>query len=105
MFIVKQEKPKEKIIKISFSDEKRANRLFQKLLFYNKFIEKPRIKNLETNDLLFYHESTFFYHELNIIMISKTYKWYTTNYKVTQKIICHNSRLVNQALKIYLQTY
>ena len=48
------------IIKVSFSDEKRANRLFQKLLLYNKFIEKPRIKKLETNDLLFYHESTFF---------------------------------------------
>ena len=38
-------------IKMSFWDEKEAKRLFQKLAFYNTFIEKPPIKHLKNIDL------------------------------------------------------
>ena len=53
--------------------------MFQKLLFYNTFIEKPRIKRLTNIDLL--HELSF-YDELNIRQISKAFKAYARNYRI-----------------------
>ena len=50
-------------VKINYCNEKEAKILFQKLLFYNTFIEKPRIKRLTNIDLL--HELSF-YDELSI---------------------------------------
>ena len=44
---------------MSFWGEKEAKRLFQKLPFYNAFIEKLRIKHLKNKYLL---------HELHFIM-------------------------------------
>ena len=48
---------------MSFWNEKEAKRLFQKLPFYNTFIEKARVKHLKNIDLL--HKIPF-YDELNI---------------------------------------
>ena len=42
---------------MSFWDEKETKTLFQELLFYNAFIEKPLIKNVKNTDLL--HEFPF----------------------------------------------
>ena len=36
---------------MKFGDENEAKRLFQKLPFYNTFIEKPCIKHLKNIDL------------------------------------------------------
>ena len=58
---------------MSFWAEKEAKILFQKLPFYNAFIEKPRIKHLKNTDFL--HEISF-YDELNIAKILKTFKRY-----------------------------
>ena len=51
---------------MSFWDEKKAKRLFQKPPFYNVLIEKPKIKHLSNKDLL--HELPF-YHELSVLEI------------------------------------
>ena len=56
---------------MSFSDEKEAKGLFQKLPFYNIPTEKPRIKHLKNIDLL--HELSF-YDDLNIKQVSKAFK-------------------------------
>ena len=66
-------------IKVSFWDEKEANRLFQELPFYNALIEKPRIKRVKNIDLL--HELPF-YDELSVVKISKAFKRYTRSYKI-----------------------
>ena len=52
-----------KLYKNDFWDEKEAKRLFQKLPFYNTFIDKPHIKHLKIIDLQ--HELPF-YNELSI---------------------------------------
>ena len=57
--------------KISFWDVKEAKWLFQKLQFYNLFIEKPSIKRLKNINLP--HELTF-YDKLSIEKISKAFK-------------------------------
>ena len=64
---------------MSFWDEKEAKRLFQKLLFYNVLIEKPRIEHLKNLDLL--HELPF-YDELSIVKISQAFRRYTGSYKI-----------------------
>ena len=66
-------------VKINYCNEKEAKILFQKLLFYNTFIEKPRIKRLTNIDLL--HELSF-YDELNIRQTSKAFKTYARNYRI-----------------------
>ena len=43
---------------MNFYDEKEGKRLFQKLPFYNKFIEKQQIIQLKNIDLL--HELPFY---------------------------------------------
>ena len=57
--------------KISFWDVKEAKWLFQKLQFYNLFIEKPSIKRLKNINLP--HELTI-YDKLSIEKISKAFK-------------------------------
>ena len=59
--------------------KKKAKTLFQKLLFYNVLIEKPRIKRLKNIDLL--HELPF-YNELSILKISEAFKRYVRSYRV-----------------------
>ena len=68
-----------KHIKINFWDKKEAKRLFQKLPFYNTFIEIPHIKHLKNIDLLC---ELPFYDELNIEKISKAFKRYARSYKM-----------------------
>ena len=67
------------VIKVNFWDEKEAKKLFQKLPFYNMFIEKPKIKGFKDMDLL---QELPFYTELNIYEMSKSFAWYERNYKV-----------------------
>ena len=67
------------VIKVSFWDEKEATKLFQKLPFYNIFIEKPKIKAFKDMDLL---QELPFYTELNIYEMSKSFAWYERSYKV-----------------------
>ena len=62
---------------MNFWNEKEAKTLFQKLLFYNFLIEKPRIKHLRNTDLL--HDLPF-YDELNIKQISEAFKRYARSY-------------------------
>ena len=66
-------------MKMSFLDEKEPRGLFQKLLFYNTFIENPCIKHLKNIDLLY---ELPFYYELNILKISEAFKRYTRSYKI-----------------------
>ena len=61
-----------------FWDRKEAKSLFQKLLFYNVFIEKPKINHLSNIALL--HELPF-HDELNVLEISKTFKVYVIKLK------------------------
>ena len=67
------------VIKVSFWDEKEGKKLFQKLPFYNIFIEKPKIKAFKDIDLL---QELPFYTELNIYEMSKSFAWYERSYKV-----------------------
>ena len=51
----------------------------KELLFYNKHIEKPRIKRWKNIDLL----SEFpFYEEFNVIKTNHAFRGYAMNYKV-----------------------
>ena len=52
---------------------------FKELPFYNKFIQKPKIKQLKNIDLLF---ELPFYEELSIIKTDQTSKGYAMSYKV-----------------------
>ena len=52
---------------------------FKELPFYNKHIEKPKIKHLKNTDLL----SEFpFYEELNVIKTNHAFRGYAMSYKV-----------------------
>ena len=64
---------------MSFWDEKEAKRLFQKLPFYNIFIEKPRHKHLKNIDLLY---ELPFYDELSIVKMSEAFKRYARSCKI-----------------------
>ena len=52
---------------------------FKKLPFYNKHIEKPKIKRLKNIDLL---SELPFYEELNVIKTNHAFREYTMSYKV-----------------------
>ena len=52
---------------------------FKELLFYNSFIEKPKIKHLKNVDLL---AELPFYDQLNIIKTDQAFKGYARSYKV-----------------------
>ena len=66
-------------MRMIFWNKKEAKRLFQKLLFYNVLIEKPKIKFLKIIDLLYEHP---FYDEINIYEMSKAFGWYARSYKL-----------------------
>ena len=63
---------------MNFWDEKEAKQFFQRLPFYDMFVEKPRIKRIRNINLL--HKLPF-YDELNILKISKAVKRYARSYK------------------------
>ena len=52
---------------------------FKKLPFYNKHIEKPKIKRLKNIDLL---SELPFYEELNVIKTNHAFRGYAMSYKV-----------------------
>ena len=52
---------------------------FKELLFYNKHIEKPKIKRLKNIDLL---SELPFYEELNVIKTNIAFRGYAVSYKV-----------------------
>ena len=52
---------------------------FKELPFYNKHIEKPKIKRLKNTDLL---SELHFYEELNVIKTNHAFRGYAMNYKV-----------------------
>ena len=52
---------------------------FKEFLFYNKHIEKPKIKRLKNVDLL---SELPFYEELNLIKTNHTFRGYARSYKV-----------------------
>ena len=52
---------------------------FKELPFYNKHIEKPKIKRLKNIDLL---SELPFYEELNVIKTNHAFRGYEMNYKV-----------------------
>ena len=52
---------------------------FKELPFYNKHIEKPKIKRLKNIDLL---SELPFYEELNVIKTNHAFRGYATSYKV-----------------------
>ena len=52
---------------------------FKELPFYNKYIEKPKIKFLKNIDLL---SELPFYEELNVIKTDHAFKGYAMSYKV-----------------------
>ena len=52
---------------------------FKELLFYNKHIEKPKIKRLKNIDLL---SELLFYEELNAVKTNHAFRGYAMSYKV-----------------------
>ena len=52
---------------------------FKELPFYNKHIEKPRVKRLKNIDLL---SELPFYEELNVIKTNHAFRGYAMSYKV-----------------------
>ena len=77
---------------------------FKELPFYNKYIDKPKIKRLKNIDLL---SELLFYEELHIIKTNRAFRGYAMSYKV--KIVEKKDPLiqleVKQALKICLKTF
>ena len=72
-----------KSYKNEFWNENKAKRLFQKLLFHNILIEKPKIKGSQNIHLL--HELPF-YDELNIYKMSKAFGWYQEVKKLKNRL-------------------
>ena len=52
---------------------------FKEIPFYNKHIEKPKIKRLKNIDLL---SELPFYEELNVVKTNHAFRGYTMSYKV-----------------------
>ena len=52
---------------------------FQELPFYNKFIEKPKLKRLKNVDLL---AEQPFYEQLSILKTNQAFKGYAMSYKI-----------------------
>ena len=52
---------------------------FKELPFYNKPIEKPKVKRLKNIDRLVERP---FYKQLSVIKTDQAFKWYTMSYKV-----------------------
>ena len=78
---------------------------FKELTFQNAYIEKPKIKRLKNIPLL--SELTF-YRELSVIKANKAFTGYAMTYKVKlfdKKVLYHNQKQVNQALKTCLMIF
>ena len=77
---------------------------FKELPFYDKQIEKPRVKCLKNVDLL---SILSFYEELNVIKTNHAFRRYALSYKVklvekkgpTEQLESSKSSKVNQAIK------
>ena len=69
---------------------------FKELLFYNKYVQKPRIKRLKNIDLL---SELPFYEELNVIKTNHAFKGYAISYKVE---LVEKKKQLNQVLKTCL---
>ena len=71
------------------------------LLFYNKHIEKPKIKRLKNIDLL---SQLPFYEELNVIKTTHAFRGYAMSYRVEliEKKDPIKQKQVNQVLKTCL---
>ena len=69
---------------------------FKELLFYNKYVQKPRIKGLKNIDLL---SELPFYEELNVIKTNHAFKGYAISYKVE---LVEKKKQLNQVLKTCL---
>ena len=69
------------------------------LPFYNRYIEKPKIKRLKNIDLL---SQLPFYEELNVIKTTHAFRGYAMSYKVEliEKKDPIKQKQVNQVLKI-----
>ena len=75
---------------------------FKENAFYNKPIEKPKIRRLKNIDLLF---ELPFYEELDILKTNHASRGYAISYKVEmieEKIQLHSQKQVNQVLKTCL---
>ena len=76
---------------------------FKELPFYNKHIEKPKIKRLKNIDLF---SELPFYEELNVIKTDHAFRGYAMSYKVKiaekKKIQLNSQKQVNQVLKTCL---
>ena len=75
---------------------------FKELPFYNKHIEKPKIKRLNDIDLL---SELPFYEELNVIKTNHAFRGYAMSYKVEiieKEDPIKQSEQVNQILKTCL---
>ena len=75
---------------------------FKELPFYNKHIEKPKIKCLENIDLL---SELPFYEELNVIKTDNAFRGYAMSYKVEtieEKYPIKQLEAGNQVLKTCL---
>ena len=62
-----------------FWDKKEAKTLFQRLLFYNILIEKPRMKHPNNINLLY---ELAFHEEVSVVKKSKAFKGYARSYKI-----------------------
>ena len=77
---------------------------FKELSFYDKQIEKPRVKCLKNVDLF---SILSFYEELNVIKTNHAFRRYALSYKVklvekkgpTEQLESSKSSKVNQAIK------
>ena len=70
---------------------------FTELLFYNKHIEKPKVKRLKNIDQL---AELPFYEQLSGIKTNQAFRGHAMSYRV--EIIQREDPIVNQALKICL---
>ena len=75
---------------------------FKELPFYNKPIEKPKVKRLKNIDQLVERP---FHEQLSVIKTNQAFKGYAMSYKVEiieKKIQLYNYKQLNQVLKICL---
>ena len=83
--------------------KKKQKRFFEELPFYNILIEKPKLKDLKSIDVL--HKLPF-YDELSIKQISEAFRRYSRSYKieiVDSKDPLAQLEQVNQVLNIFFQ--
>ena len=72
---------------------------FKELSFYNKYIEKPKIKCLKNIDLL---SELLFYEELNVIKTDHAFRGYAMSYRV-EIVEKKDSLIQSEASKISMK--